>query len=57
MSLDPSEHLSNRFLPGNLPFTLVDSKVDPLFEEVACDKPAATVDEHLDLLCEKGTLG
>jgi hypothetical protein len=57
MSLDPSEHLSYRFLPRNLPFPLVDGKVNPLFKEVARDQPAATVDEHLDLLCEEGALG
>jgi hypothetical protein len=57
VSLNPSEHLCDRFLPGNLPLTLVDSEVDPLFEEVACDQPAAAVDEHLYLLGEKGTLG
>jgi hypothetical protein len=57
VSLNPSEHLCDRFLPCNLPLTLVDSEVDPLFEEVACDQPAAAVDEHLYLLGEKGTLG
>jgi hypothetical protein len=57
VSLNPSEHLCDRFFPGYLPLTLVDSEVDPLFEEVACDQPAAAVNEHLYLLGEKGTLG
>jgi hypothetical protein len=57
VSLNPSKHLSDRSLPCNLPLTLVDSEVDPLFEEVACDQPTAAVDEHLYLLGEKGTLG
>jgi hypothetical protein len=57
VSLNPSEHLCDRFLPCYLPLPLVDSEVNPLFEEVACDQPAAAVDEHLYLLGEKGTLG
>ena len=56
MSLNPSEHLSDRFLPRNLPLPLIYREVDPLFKEVARDQPAATVDEHLDLLREKGAL-
>jgi hypothetical protein len=57
VSLNPSEHLRYRSLPCYLALALVDSEVDPLFEEVACDQPAAAVDEHLYLLGEKGTLG
>ena len=56
MSLYSSEHLRDCSLPRNLPFALVNSKVDPLFKKVACDQPAATVNEHLDLLREKGAL-
>ena len=57
VSLNPSEHLRDRFLPHYLPLPLVYRKVNPLFEEVARNQPAATVDEHLDLLREKSALG
>ncbi len=56
MSLYSFEHLGDCSLPRNLPFALVNSKVDPLFKKVACDQPTATVNEHLDLLREKCAL-